>query len=304
MKWNILALTIDRNDLELATSVLYDIGVESFEVVDESVSKEELGNMFADIVSDDLDMDSQTVIVKCYVSEHENVDGYMDQIIAGFETFNIKVVIDKGVSDEEDWANKWKDYFKPFKIDEHLIIKPIWESYQGDEKDVIIEIEPGMAFGSGTHETTSMCTKAIKKYLTTDSQLLDVGCGSGILSLVAAKLGAKQVLGIDIDIHAVKVAKDNVSYNGLDQTIEIVHGDLLDQVNDQYNMVVANILAEVIVILTPQISQVITPGGLFIASGIIREKKAMVLDVLNDNGFEVIEILEDGEWVAIVSRYQ
>lgn len=304
MKWSILSLTIDRGDLELSTSVLYDIGVESFEVVDEAISKDELGDMFADIVSDELNMTSETVIIKCYVSENENVDAYLDQIIEGFEVYGIKVMVEKGISDEVDWANKWKDYFKPFKIDDHLIIKPIWDDYEADDKDVIIEIEPGMAFGSGTHETTSMCTKAIKKYITNHDQVLDVGCGSGILSLVAAKLGAKQVMGIDIDINAVKVANDNVAYNHLENKVKIVHGDLLDQVKDHYDIVVANILAEVIAILTPQISKVIKPGGLYISSGIIREKKDMVLDRLEANGFNVIEVFEDGEWLAIISKYE
>ena len=202
---------------------------------------------------------------------------------------------------EEDWANNWKKYYKPTLIGEKIVIKPIWEEYKGEDNQLIVELDPGMAFGTGEHETTRMCIKALEKYIKKDSTVFDVGCGSGILAIVAAKLGAKSVVGVDLDPVAVESAKENISYNNVNN-IEILHGNLLDVVDGKADIVVANIIAEVICILTEDVSKAINKGGYFITSGIIHDRVKMVEDKLIECGFEVVNIEKDGEWNCIIAK--
>ncbi len=202
---------------------------------------------------------------------------------------------------EEDWANNWKQYYKPVKITDKIVIKPIWEQYEESEKDLVIELDPGMAFGTGTHETTRMCIQALDKYVEPDTTVFDVGCGSGILAIAGAKLGAKHVVGVDLDPVAVDSAKENVGFNNLDN-IEILEGNLLDVVEGKADIVVANIIAEIICILTADVKKALNEGGLFITSGIIHDRVEMVTDKLKECGFEVMEINKDGEWNCIVAK--
>ncbi len=204
--------------------------------------------------------------------------------------------------DEEDWSQSWKKYFKPFKVSERIVIKPTWEKYDKEENDIVVEIDPGMAFGTGNHETTNMCLKFLDKYVEEGNSIIDVGCGSGILGIAAAKLGAKEVLCIDLDKNACKTAKDNVVLNNVSNIINVKRGNLLNSVNKGTNMIVANIIADIIINLAARAFDLIKPGGYFISSGIISERKNDVIKELQKNNFKILEIMEMGQWCSIVGR--
>jgi ribosomal protein L11 methyltransferase len=192
--------------------------------------------------------------------------------------------------DEQDWAEAWKEYFWPEKITDRIVVKPTWRDYTAKPGEIVIEIDPGMAFGTGTHPSTSLCIRMIESYLQPGESFLDVGIGSGILSIAAAKLGAGEIIGVDNDDVAVSVAKKNLLINQIDKrSFTLFCGDLVDQVTQTVDILAANILAEVILLLLPDVSAVLKPGGLFIGSGIISEKKDAVLSCLKENGFIVVQ---------------
>ncbi len=205
--------------------------------------------------------------------------------------------------DDNDWKDNWKEYFKPVKVTDRIVIKPSWEDYEKQEGEIVIEIDPGAAFGTGKHPTTTMCIKALEKYIRTgESTVLDVGCGSGILSIAAGLLGARDVLGIDIDPLAVIVSKENVAFNKLEDRIRIVEGDLTKGVDYKADIVVANLMADLVVILAKDVRRHLNPGGLYVSSGILAEKKEEVAAKIREAGFEIVEIYEEDEWVCIVAR--
>ena len=203
---------------------------------------------------------------------------------------------------DEDWSEVWKKYYKPFRAGKHLVVKPTWELYDAQPGDKVIEIDPGMAFGSGTHETTGMCLELLEEALQGGERVIDVGTGSGILAIGAAMLGAKEVLAIDIDPTAVRVAKENVEHNGLQDTITTLEGNLLDKVDAQCELCVANIIADVICMFAAPLNDHIVPGGLFICSGIIKEREQDVVNALTAADYTILKIARKGEWVAMLSR--
>lgn len=207
------------------------------------------------------------------------------------------------IRDDSEWKDKWKDYFKTFRVSRHIIVKPTWEkNLEVKPDDIVIEIDPGMAFGTGTHETTSMCIELLDKYMEKEDFVLDAGCGSGILSIAAAKLGAKKVLGIDIDETAVEVADENIILNDVSDIAAVQYGDVTKGIDISTDLVMANLVAELIVMITPNIPVHLKENGFFITSGILLEKKAMVLEALEICNFEIVEICEKGEWCAIAAR--
>ena len=207
------------------------------------------------------------------------------------------------IRDDSEWKDKWKDYFKTFRVSRHIIVKPTWEkNLEVKPDDIVIEIDPGMAFGTGTHETTSMCIELLDKYMEKEDFVLDAGCGSGILSIAAAKLGAKKVLGIDIDETAVEVADENIILNDVSDIAAVQYGDVTKGIDISTDLVIANLMAELIVMITPNIPVHLKENGFFITSGILLEKKAMVLEALESSNFEPVEICEKGEWCAIAAR--
>lgn len=203
---------------------------------------------------------------------------------------------------DEDWSEVWKRFYKPFRAGKKLVVKPTWEPYDAQPGDQIIEIDPGMAFGSGTHETTAMCLELLEDAMKGGETVIDVGTGSGILALGAALLGAKDVLAIDIDPIAVRVAKENIEHNGLQDKVHAVEGNLLDNNDSVCELCVANIIADVICMFAQPLNNHIVPGGLFICSGIIKEREQDVVDALNAADYTILEIRRKGEWVAILSR--
>ena len=203
--------------------------------------------------------------------------------------------------DEQDWENSWKKYYKPIEIGKRILIKPQWESVQTN-RDVIIELDPGMAFGTGTHETTRMCLRLLERFCDQGKDMLDIGTGSGILSIGGVKLGVKSCLAIDIDPTAVKIAKENAALNGVEDQIEIRCGNLAFDVTGTYDIVVANIIANAIIELSKTAARYVRSGGIFIASGIIKEREEEVVQALISGGFTIEEILTEGDWIAVVCR--
>jgi len=203
--------------------------------------------------------------------------------------------------DDEDWANNWKKYYKPLEIGEKIAIVPEWEAYE-NEKRIVIKINPGMAFGTGTHESTYMCLELLERYVKRDDEIFDIGCGSGILAIAALKLGAKRALAVDIDDKCIDASHENASLNNIKDKMDIKKGNLLDVVKGRADLIVSNIIAEIIVDEIKNLKNHMDKGGIFITSGIIKERRQMVIDALEENGFEIIDELEKNNWVAIVGR--
>lgn len=248
------------------------------------------------------------VLIKTYISEERNVMEVIENIkqkVLGLKEFGIDIgegSVSLGQVKEEDWANEWKKYYKPTKVGQKIVVKPTWEEYEEQEGDLIIELDPGMAFGTGTHETTSMCIRELEKYVDETKRVFDIGCGSGILAIAAAKLGAKEVVAGDLDEVAVKVSKENCEENNVSDKVIVKHGSLFEVVEGKADVIVANIIADIIKILAKDVSKFLTEDGVFISSGIILAKIDEVVEALEQNGFEIVEIIKLGEWSAIVSK--
>ncbi|MBR3125418.1 MAG: 50S ribosomal protein L11 methyltransferase [Mogibacterium sp.] len=214
--------------------------------------------------------------------------------------------------DDSEWLYKWQEHFKPAKVGERIVVKPGWEEYEAAEGELVIEMDPGMAFGSGLHETTSMCIKALERDLGDGSErsydpsrypikVLDVGTGTGILAMAAVLLGADEALGIDIDDEAVRVANENIAKNGLGGRISIRRGNLMDGIDYEPDIIVANLMADLVIMLSPAAAAQLGPGGMYITSGILDVKEEIVKKAIEDAGFDIIEVLADGEWRAIMA---
>lgn len=210
------------------------------------------------------------------------------------------LVIEQKSVDEAAWVEKWKEYYKPFRPGNTLVIKPTWEPYTPKEGERVIEMDPGMAFGTGTHETTSMCLTLLEKYIKPNMTVVDIGTGSGILAIGAALLGANRVTAVDIDQDAVKVAKKNVADNGLSPTIEVFKGDLLEITQEKFDLCVANIISDVICFLAAPLKNNLKEKGLFICSGITKPRVGEVSEALLAQGYTLIEKSIQGEWAAMV----
>ena len=213
--------------------------------------------------------------------------------------------------DDSEWLYKWQEHFRPTKVGERIVVKPGWEDYEAAEGELVIEMDPGMAFGSGLHETTSMCIKALEKDLGGSERsydpsrypikVLDVGTGTGILAMAAVLLGADEALGIDIDDEAVRVANENIAKNGLEGRISISRGNLMDGIDYEPDIIVANLMADLVIMLSPAAAAQLRHGGIYITSGILDVKEDIVKKAIEDAGFDIIEVLADGEWRAITA---
>ena len=206
--------------------------------------------------------------------------------------------------EDSEWLYKWQEHFKPTKVGERFVVKPSWEEYDAEDGELVIEMDPGMAFGSGLHETTTLCIKALEKHIccADDAKILDVGTGTGILAIAASMLGAKSCLGIDIDVDAVRIAEENLERNGLSDKIELREGDLMEGVDFEADIIVANLMADLVIRLAPAAAEQLKPSGIFISSGILDIKEEVVTEAVRNAGFEIEEVLHDGEWCAVIAR--
>lgn len=223
-------------------------------------------------------------------------------MLGEFGLDNGKGIVTTREVDDEDWANAWKKYYKPVKVGERVVIKPTWEDYVAGADEVIVELDPGMAFGTGTHETTIMCVKLLEKYVKSHSTVFDVGCGSGILGITAAKLNAGRVVCVDIDELSCKVSRENAELNRVLDKLDIRCGNLLDVVDNKADIIIANIIADIIISFSEDAMGFLNKGGIFISSGIIRDRRDDVLKKLEATGFKVLEVLSMGEWCAIAAE--
>lgn len=205
---------------------------------------------------------------------------------------------------EEDWAETWKQYYKPFKPGKRLVVKPSWEPYEATADELVVEVDPGMAFGTGTHETTMMCLAALEEVITPGMRVIDIGTGTGILSIAAVRLGASEVLAIDLDPDAVNVARENVRKNAVDTRVRVVAGDLLKQQEERAELVVANIIADAILALSGPVRGHLERGGKFLSSGIIRDRAGEVQEALQAQGYRVLRRFERGEWVCFLAEME
>ena len=295
--------------LEPVSGIFYSLDCKGVAIEDpEDILGREQGPLtwdFADI--NVLEHKGKVAVVKAYFAEEDNIEeilGYVNEKLVELKEMGIdlgEAKVEHEKMYEEDWANTWKQYYKPSKVGEKIVVKPIWEEYEEKEGELVVNLDPGMAFCTGTHETTRMCILALEKYVKEESTVFDVGCGSGILAIEAAKLGAKLAVGVDLDPVAVESSIENVGYNNLNN-IEILHGNLVEVIDGKADIVVANILAEIICILTDDVKRVMKDGGVFITSGIIHDRVDMVCEKLEATGFEVIEKNRDGEWNCIVAK--
>ena len=307
--WREVRVITKSEALEPVSGIFYGLDCKGVAIEDPNdIVEREQGPLtwdFADI--NVLEHKGKVAVVKAYFSEEDNIDEilkYINEKMNELKELGIDTGVAKVESEkmfEEDWANNWKKYYKPTKVGEKIVVKPIWEEYDAQGEELVVELDPGMAFGTGTHETTRMCIQSLEKYVKEDSTVFDVGCGSGILAIAAAKLGSKMAVGVDLDPVAVESAKENVGYNNL-ENIQILYGNLVEVIDRKADIVVANIIAEVICILTEDVKRVLKDNGYFITSGIIHDRVDMVTKKLEETGFEVIEINKDGEWNCIVAK--
>ena len=262
-----------------------------------------LDGVYGDLIDESvLNADRTVASVSIYVPADKPTDHYTMFIGEKLDALGIEAKTELISLCEEDWANSWKQYYKPIKIGDRLVVVPMWEKYNASSEEIIVRMDPGMAFGTGTHETTRLCATLLEKYITADSVMLDVGCGSGILAICASKLGAKMCYAYDIDPVAVKVSRENVKDNGV-TNIECDVSDLLAGVKaGRYDVITANIVADIIIRMLPDIGDLMHNETVLILSGIIDERCGDVYDSIAKNGFEIVEEIHENGWCAISTR--
>ena len=315
MKWNQFRLTTTTEATDIVSSMLADLGVEGVQIEDKvPLTAQDKEQMFVDILPDIADDDGEAYLT-FYLDVDEDYTELLAQIREELEDMSTyvnvgKCTIEESQTEDIDWVNNWKQYFHQFYIDDILVI-PSWEEIKEEDKDrMIVQIDPGTAFGTGAHETTQLCIRAVKKYVTKDSEILDVGCGSGILGMIALMLGAKHSVGTDLDPCAITATHENMEVNGITKDrYEVMIGNIIDdkEVQDKvgyekYDIVLANILAEVLVPLTPVIVNQMKKGSVYITSGIINDKEETVVNAVKAAGLEILEVNYQGEWVSVVAR--
>ena len=307
MKWNKFTLKTRTDVEDIIISTLADIGIQGAEIEDKQpLTEEDKKQMFVDILPD-MPEDDGVAYLNFYLDEDENVEEMLQKVEDELSELRNFVDIGEGTittsqTEDKDWINNWKQYFKQFYVDDILII-PSWEEVKEEDKDrMIIHIDPGTAFGTGMHETTQLCIRQLKKYVTPETELLDVGTGSGILSIVALKLGAKHAVGTDLDPCAVPAVEENKEVNNIPtESFDMMIGNIIDDKAIQ-DIVAANILADVLVPLTPVILNQMKKGGIYITSGIIDDKEETVVKAVKEAGLEVLEVTYQGEWVSVTAR--
>ena len=301
---------------EAVSNMFYEIGAEGVLIEDPNdpvyTSSKESDWDYIDIEEVKRHLEYEGAVVKCYF-DGADVGGieiqekltYLKGRLSQIESFGLDggpLTLELIELENTDWNSEWKKHYKPFEVGNKLVIKPSWEEYTADGDRLIIEIDPGGAFGSGTHETTTMCMEMLEENVTANVDVFDIGCGSGILGIAAAKLGAKSVVAVDLDEAAVMTTKENAERNNVDARFNVHHGNLMDVVKGQADIVVANIIADIIILLSKDLRQFMKPGALFISSGIIDSKIDDVVEGLKASGFEIVEVRRRGEWAAVLAR--
>ena len=318
MKYTELIIKAPRNASETVQAALLEAGFDSMQIDDpmDAVDIAEHQDLYKyDYINEEITRTAEeaeagagAITITLYFEDDE--EGRIrlseaEKLLSGIEGVSFRT---EETGDDSEWLYKWQEHFKPSKVGERIVVKPGWEDYEAADGELVIEMDPGMAFGSGLHETTSMCIKALEKDLggaydpsRYPIKVLDVGTGTGILAMAAVLLGADEALGIDIDDEAVRVSNENIIKNGLEGRISIRHGNLMDGINYDPDIIVANLMADLVVMLSPAAAAQLRPGGVYITSGILEIKEDIVKKAIEDAGFDIIEVLADGEWRAITA---
>jgi len=316
LKWNKYTLKTTAEAEDIISNMMMEAGIEGIEIEDKvPLSESDKQQMFVDILPD-MPEDDGVAYISFYLEPETDQEAMLAKVregLAEIKGWGLDIgegTITASETEDKDWINNWKQYFHQFYVDD-ILIKPSWEEVKPEDRDkMLIQIDPGTAFGTGMHETTQLCIRQLRKYLTNETVLLDVGTGSGILSIISLKLGAKKAVGTDLDPCAIEAVKENTEVNGIDPAVfEVMIGNIIDDkaVQDRvgyecYDIVVANILAEVLVPLTPVILSQLKPGGIYITSGIIDDKENLVVETVKKCGLEVLEVTYQGEWVSVTAR--
>lgn len=315
MKWNKFRLKTTTEAEDIVSSMLMDLGIQGVEIEDKvPLTQSDKEQMFVDILPE-IETDDGVAYLSFYLEPEEDKDKVLADIRRELQEMSAylnvgECLIEESETEDVDWVNNWKQYFHQFYVDDILII-PSWEEVKPEDEDkMVIHIDPGTAFGTGMHETTQLCIRQIRKYVTDRTKILDVGCGSGILGMLALKFGAAYSVGTDLDPCAIEATYENMKVNGIPEDwYEVMIGNIIDdkEVQDKvgygcYDIVVANILADVLVELTPVIVSQLKPGGIYITSGIIDDKEQTVVDAVKAAGLEVLGVTYQGEWVCVTAR--
>lgn len=305
--WSEIVITVDTKDIEVAGNIAnmvvpYGIYIEDYSDLENEVM--EIAHI--DLIEESLlEADRTKGLIHVYVNPHENPLEAVSFIEERLKEQNINYQIRIDDCKAEDWVNKWKQYFHPMPIGEKLLIRPTWEDEYDAKGRKVLHIEPGLAFGTGSHPTTKLCLETLEKYIDENSTVLDIGCGSGILSIASLLLGAKSAFGVDIDSLAVKTAMANAEENGFDESkFKAVKGNLSDKVNGKYSVIVANIVADIIMEFNKEVGKFLEDDGVYITGGIIESREDEVLLSFAQNGFEVKERFEEKGWLVFVVKKQ
>lgn len=315
MKWNRFTVKTKTEAEDIVISILAEVGIEGVEIQDKQpLTEEDKAQMFVDIMPEG-PADDGVAYLNFYLEEDADKEAILKDVREALDDLKNfmdigEATIEESQTEDKDWINNWKQYFHQFYVDDILIV-PSWEEVKAEDKDkMILHIDPGTAFGTGMHETTQLVIRQLKKYVTPDTEMLDVGTGSGILGIVALKLGAKHVLGTDLDPCAVPAVAENKEANQIvDETFDMVIGNIIDDkaIQDQagyekYDIVTANILADVLIPLTPVIVNQMKKGAYYITSGILDVKEEVVVEAVKAAGLTVVEVTHQGEWVSVTAR--
>ena len=315
MKWNRFTVKTKTEAEDIVISTLAEVGIEGVEIQDKQpLTEEDKAQMFVDIMPEG-PADDGVAYLNFYLEEYADKEAILKDVREALDDLKNfmdigEAAIEESQTEDKDWINNWKQYFHQFYVDDILIV-PSWEEVKAEDKDkMILHIDPGTAFGTGMHETTQLVIRQLKKYVTPDTEMLDVGTGSGILGIVALKLGAKHVLGTDLDPCAVPAVAENKEANQIvDETFDMVIGNIIDDkaIQDQagyekYDIVTANILADVLIPLTPVIVNQMKKGAYYITSGILDVKEEVVVEAVKAAGLTVVEVTHQGEWVSVTAR--
>ncbi|WP_003542316.1 50S ribosomal protein L11 methyltransferase [Desulfotomaculum nigrificans] len=304
MNWLEVAVHVPHEGIDMVSNVFDEMGVGGVVIEDPAL----ISKYIAAEIWDHWEFPPEVLnrpmpLVKGYFPEGPGLEdklALLQERLAALPLADVPRMETKRVA-EEDWATAWMKYYKPVEIGRRLAVKPSWEDYTPPEGRLVLELDPGMAFGCGNHPTTTMCMEFLEEIIKGGETAVDVGTGTGILAITAAKLGAAKVIAVDLDEVAVQVARENVQRNQVQGQVEVLQGNLLDKVTQPVDLVIANIIAKVIIILAPDVRKILKPGGYFIASGIIRFRAEEVREKLQEAGFKVLERKEDGEWVSYLS---
>ena len=310
MLWSEVQITTTPEAEDAITELFYEAGAGGVAIENSNDVNELWNNPLVGYIDESiLNRPENTSLIRAYFPNDKETEKRIQEILIkiselpkyGLNTGSVELKILE--VEDQDWENSWKKYFFATHVTKRFVVVPNWDKYKATENEEIINLDPGMAFGTGTHETTQLCANFLEKYCKENDIVIDVGTGSGILAIIAAKLGAREVIGIDLDPIAIKVAKENIHKNKVSDTVMIMEGDLLSQFNltDTVDIIVANILPDPIIALLPQAASLLKKNGILICSGIIQNAQSRIIEKLEENSFSILRIKQKGEWIGIAA---